>query len=57
MTPEIIQTTFSFLAACGVGGIWFRLGGVLRAQETQEKDHTRLVSRVRDLERHVWKGA
>ncbi|MCG7622734.1 MULTISPECIES: hypothetical protein [unclassified Epibacterium] len=57
ITPEIVQTVLAVVTVGGVGGIWFRLGGVLRGQAEQEKDIARLDERVTYLEKSFWKGA
>lgn len=57
MTPELIESAVTLATACGVGGIWYRLGVALRGHEEHDKKLTRMDDRVRNLEKHIWRGA
>ena len=55
--PEILQSILGLMAVAGIGGVWFRLGSVQRGQDEHAKDIETLGGRVRDIERHIWRGA
>ena len=56
MMQDTLQLALALIAVGGIGGIWFRLGTAIKGIEDVEVDVRGLTARVRELEKHTWKG-